>query len=1436
MADSSDRSDPFAHWPDPFPGAGWVSSDPYYATGRSMIYGRDPSDPYYAAPKKYSYYHDLISGNRLEERIEAVYAATILAERFVGPAILEATGCELREMLRGIIPGLLMAMGVLAGTAAFGAIVGGLLGSFALGMGAVPGAVWGTEIGFEAGTAVVGYLGLTSLVDYIGTSLLEGLTIAVHAVMKAWHAIDHPGREGSEVLEASQQMAEALAVVFRGILQGLVAYLIARGTAAAAIRAPELAAKLRASRLGKAFGDWVETNWKSIVENPKLQPERGAIKGLGGGKAYEEPPGAFGKKSGSLSETEGGKPLPEEPAPTPAKEGAAELPPDDAAITGEPVNAITGEVIVEKRDFTLPGRMPIVWTRFYGSRKQRFGACGHGWQTPADARLTMKESGRIVFNDGSPRGSVFASLPGDSPVREAIGGALLSWEDGLLAVRMKSGLTYHFPVPKGEFKEVPASRIIDGRGNWVRFSRTSEGLSQILSSSGERIQVHSKDGLIRTMELHPKDGPPRLLVRYEYNEEDDLTAVYDALGKPLRYAYVHHRMIRHTDRNGLTFHYSYDSKGRCVHTRGDGGLYEYRFTYHEGARKTSATDARGNTWLLRYDENNLLLGKTDPLGHETRYEYNPSLLVSAVIDPLGKRTEYDYDPSGNVTAIRRPEGTRVEIAYDGSSRPVRIKDPAGHVWKQEWNEKGLLVKRTSPKGAETLYEYDELGGLISVTDPLGGKTRFELNPNGAPLAVTDALGSRTVFTLDGLGNLLSITDPTGAKTSYRYDAKSQLTRVIRPTGTEVSLAYDSEGNLTLFRDEAGNETRLEYTGTGEVSRRINPDGTTVSYRYDAEERLREVVNERGETFRLNRDAAGRVIEQIDYWGNPTRCLWDASGRLEESMDALGRTTRFQYDPLDRLTRKIFSDGTAEKFSYDPNGNLILHENGSSRVERLFDEEGRLIEERQGSFSLRNEYDLKGNRVRRKTSHGNEVVYTYDPVGRLSGIGINGGSVSAIKRNALGLPIREGLSDSLRREYAYDLQGRLTRQALFGTEAEVRSDYEYDAAGNLVAKKDASRGNTFFTYDPCGRVTHHIDPEGRIREYLYDPAGDLVSLKAEAIKLESEGKKPFAGSSDKEEETYRFDALGNLVKRGSQDFIWDGAGRLKSAQLPDGAIVRMSYDALGRRTAKATDGGKTIFAWDGDRLLSDCIQGEKPREFVYYPGTFKPFAMIEGDGRICYYNNDVVGLPQEVCDAAGNLLWSARYDALGKVEAITTTNGFDNPLRLQGQYFDPELNLHYNRHRYFDPDSCSFISKDPLGLAAGANLYAYAPNVWSWVDPLGLCKETSETTAIQKYFPDNNGFIGVTERKFLMEGDMIDRFGGSDYSRFFSPSGTPEAARSLPTATAGQPLRTFEVLKPFEVEAGTVAPAFGQPGLGTQFRTPVQMRILIDRGIIREITP
>jgi RHS repeat-associated protein len=61
----------------------------------------------------------------------------------------------------------------------------------------------------------------------------------------------------------------------------------------------------------------------------------------------------------------------------------------------------------------------------------------------------------------------------------------------------------------------------------------------------------------------------------------------------------------------------------------------------------------------------------------------------------------------------------------------------------------------------------------------------------------------------------------------------------------------------------------------------------------------------------------------------------------------------------------------------------------------------------------------------------------------------------------------------------------------------------------------------------------------------------------------------------------------------------------------------------------------------------------------------------------------------------------------------------NPLRFQGQYFDHETGLHYNRFRYYDPEIGRYLSKDPIGFAGGLNLHAYVANPTQGIDPLGL---------------------------------------------------------------------------------------------------------------------
>ena len=63
---------------------------------------------------------------------------------------------------------------------------------------------------------------------------------------------------------------------------------------------------------------------------------------------------------------------------------------------------------------------------------------------------------------------------------------------------------------------------------------------------------------------------------------------------------------------------------------------------------------------------------------------------------------------------------------------------------------------------------------------------------------------------------------------------------------------------------------------------------------------------------------------------------------------------------------------------------------------------------------------------------------------------------------------------------------------------------------------------------------------------------------------------------------------------------------------------------------------------------------------------------------------------------------------------------------QGQYYDFETNLAYNRFRYYSPETGGYISQDPIRLlGSNPNLYAYVANNNWWVDVFGLDCENNE---------------------------------------------------------------------------------------------------------------
>jgi RHS repeat-associated protein len=153
--------------------------------------------------------------------------------------------------------------------------------------------------------------------------------------------------------------------------------------------------------------------------------------------------------------------------------------------------------------------------------------------------------------------------------------------------------------------------------------------------------------------------------------------------------------------------------------------------------------------------------------------------------------------------------------------------------------------------------------------------------------------------------------------------------------------------------------------------------------------------------------------------------------------------------------------------------------------------------------------------------------------------------------------------------------------------------------------------------------------------------------------------------------------------------------------------------------------------------------------------------------VYYFHTDQIGLPEEMSNSEGQLVWRASYKTWGNTVAeswkITDLDGGriyedeygDIPqeqqrqqnLRFQGQYLDRDTGLHYNTFRYYDPDIGRFISSDPIGLKGGLNLGSYAPNPISWIDPWGW--ETCYDFATRSY-RDTDTRLVVEAPKLVLE--------------------------------------------------------------------------------------
>ncbi|MEZ2737339.1 hypothetical protein, partial [Aneurinibacillus aneurinilyticus] len=110
----------------------------------------------------------------------------------------------------------------------------------------------------------------------------------------------------------------------------------------------------------------------------------------------------------------------------------------------------------------------------------------------------------------------------------------------------------------------------------IQFAYNLKGfLSQVTDSVGRVLEVTTNEAGRMTEVALRNQMSREVLVRYDYNDGQDLIEIQDALGQSTHIKYVNHLMMQKTDRNKNSFFWRYDGPttgARVIKTWGDGNV------------------------------------------------------------------------------------------------------------------------------------------------------------------------------------------------------------------------------------------------------------------------------------------------------------------------------------------------------------------------------------------------------------------------------------------------------------------------------------------------------------------------------------------------------------------------------------------------------------------------------------------------------------------------------------------------------------------------------------------------------------------------------------------------------------------------------------------------------------------------------------------------
>jgi RHS repeat-associated protein len=698
--------------------------------------------------------------------------------------------------------------------------------------------------------------------------------------------------------------------------------------------------------------------------------------------------------------------------------------------------------------------------------------------------------------------------------------------DGLLTTEIDpvGNNFYHYYDAAGRLTDV-----VDQEGGHWNYRKTSypngDSMLQSLSAEGDVSTIVDHSYLTGAVSSTMTDANGAQ--RYFYQSADSLT-VNESLscGMALKSTYgldpeYKYKLIKNSSTqtpSGLTHSSLFDRIYQD--TNND--------TFYDLITETAATN--GNSMVIA---NNILLSQkkiTSPEGRTATLQYNPDTLVTTSLSVSGLfPTSYDYDTQGRPTSIVT------------NTRQTSFT----------YNTQGFLSAVTDPEHNTTLYNHDQLGRVTSVTRPDNTSLGFSYDANGSLTVLTNPATVSHIFGYNKVTTKNSYQTPFSGSYRYIYDRDRRLTRIDFPSGFQISNIY-SNGLLTQTQTAEGN----------------------IDYTYLCSSKIGSITKG-GES--LNYDYDGSLVTFVDSAGTLTQSLGVTYNNdfKPASFSYAGATENLDYDRDGLLI-------TSGRFTISRNAQnglplaVTASGFGNTRTFTGYAEvAGESFKANTSTFASWNTTRDDNGRIITKSETVNGLTstytYSYDALGRLLTVGLNGARVEEYKYNPNGSRAYElnALKGENGRTYAYSLEDHLMSAG--------GATYQFDPDGYLVGKTEGGT-STAYNYSSRGELLDTTLPNGGVLEYKHDPMGRRIAKLDNGVLIE---KYLWLGMTQL---LAVYDGFDHLLAR----FEY-ADGRMPYAMVSGGTTYYLAYDQVGSLRAVANTSGTVIkeVVYDSfGKILSD----------------------------------------------------------------------------------------------------------------------------------------------------------------------------------------------------------------------------------------------------------